>query len=98
MKCPCQGRPGLVLANRGDDNCEVAEYACSYCDGTGEDQRDPLWVEAGKLQRRARIEAGQTWVDWWRIWDIPPIELSDMERGLRKPLIHFLMKAEESAR
>lgn len=97
MKCPCQGRPGLVLANTGDDNCEVVPYACSYCDGTGEDKRDPLWIAAGKLQRKARIDGNRTLMDIARMWDVSPIDISEMERGLKEPLLHYIKAAREES-
>lgn len=55
---------------------------CPHCFGTGKVIIDPLWIEKGNRFRKLRIDAGISLRKFCFVYNLDPIFVSRVERGL----------------
>lgn len=86
VKCPdCKGEG--ILRGFGCPGFRPISIPCQMCAGTKEVSEERLeWMKVGDAMREDRINRGVTCRVEAQERGIKAVELSEMERGIRKPI------------
>lgn len=84
--CGGRGEINYFCVLRDDGSGGPDTLRCYRCGGTGKDSHPLEWRKAGQMMRASRIARGLSLREEAKRLGVSVVELSEMERGLRKPL------------